>query len=161
MFEAPTYTRWRRGSTRRLLVLYSDGITEAEDPEGQPLEEPGLKAISTSIADDRRRHPGTHIVKAVERYAQASRFTDDLTILILRRARSSEAVDVRIAERRHRDQPADRRLTTRAETRGTVRPPRRRARRRARGRRAAARRSRDRASLASTGPSAASAARVS
>ena len=34
---------------------------------------------------NRRPQLGTHILKAVERYAQASRFTDDLTILILRR----------------------------------------------------------------------------
>ena len=27
----------------------------------------------------------THIIKGVERYAQASRFADDLTILILKR----------------------------------------------------------------------------
>ena len=37
---------------------------------------------------NRRRELGTHILKAVERYAQASRFADDLTILILKRARA-------------------------------------------------------------------------
>jgi serine phosphatase RsbU (regulator of sigma subunit) len=86
MFEGSTYasveTRIEPGE---MLVLYSDGITEAEDPQGQPLEEPGLQAILDSHRDESPAQLGTHIIKAVERYAQASRFTDDLTILILRR----------------------------------------------------------------------------
>ena len=68
-----------------MLVLYSDGITEAEDPDGQPFEEAGLQAILDSHPDESPAELGTHILKAVERYAQASRFTDDLTILILKR----------------------------------------------------------------------------
>ena len=68
-----------------LLILYSDGITEAENPAGQPLEEPGLQAIVESNIGDSPAELGAHIVKAVERYAQASRFADDLTILILKR----------------------------------------------------------------------------
>ena len=68
-----------------MLVLYSDGITEAEDPSGQPLEEPGLQSILDSYPEEPPAQLGIHIIKAVERYAQASRFTDDLTILILKR----------------------------------------------------------------------------
>jgi len=68
-----------------MLVLYSDGITEAEDPAGQPLEEAGLQVILDSHADEGPAALGTHIIKGVERYAQASRFADDLTILILKR----------------------------------------------------------------------------
>jgi serine phosphatase RsbU (regulator of sigma subunit) len=86
MFEGSTYssvdTRIEPGE---MLVLYSDGITEAEDPDGQPLEEPGLQAILDRHRDESPAQLGTHILKAVERHAQASRFTDDLTILILRR----------------------------------------------------------------------------
>jgi serine phosphatase RsbU (regulator of sigma subunit) len=68
-----------------MLVLYSDGITEAESPDGQPLEEPGLQGIIESHPDDGPAVLGAHIIKGVERYAQASRFADDLTILILKR----------------------------------------------------------------------------
>ena len=86
MFEGSSYTSVEtRINPGEMLVLYSDGITEAEDPEGQPLEEAGLQAILDSHPDDSPAQLGTHILKAVERYAQASRFTDDLTILILRR----------------------------------------------------------------------------
>jgi phosphoserine phosphatase RsbU/P len=68
-----------------LLILYSDGITEAENPAGQPLEEPGLQGIVDTYREDTPAELGVHILREVERYAQASRFTDDLTILILKR----------------------------------------------------------------------------
>ena len=86
MFDRSTYTAVdTRIEPGEMLVLYSDGITEAENPEGQPLEEPGLQAILDSHPDEAPAQLGTHIIKAVERHAQASRFADDLTILILRR----------------------------------------------------------------------------
>ena len=88
MFDKSTYTAVdTRIEPGELLVLYSDGITEAENPAGQPLEEPGLQAILDSYPDASPAQLGANVIKAVEQYAQASRFTDDLTILILRRAR--------------------------------------------------------------------------
>ena len=86
MFDLSSYTAVEtRIDPGDMLVLYSDGITEAENPDGQPLEEPGLQAIIDSYPDEGPAALGAHIVKGVERYAQASRFADDLTILILRR----------------------------------------------------------------------------
>jgi sigma-B regulation protein RsbU (phosphoserine phosphatase) len=86
MFDKSTYTAVEtRIEPGEMLVLYSDGITEAENPEGLPLEEPGLQAILDRHRDEPPAQLGAHIIKSVERYAQASRFTDDLTILILRR----------------------------------------------------------------------------
>lgn len=86
MFDQSTYsaveTRIEPGG---MLVLYSDGITEAENPAGQPLEEAGLQVLLESYPDESPAGLTTQIVKGVERYAQASRFTDDLTILILKR----------------------------------------------------------------------------
>ena len=86
MFDRSTYaavqTRIEPGD---MLLMYSDGITEAENPAGQPLEEPGLEAVVNSYPDATPAQLGAHIIKAVETYAQASRFADDLTILILRR----------------------------------------------------------------------------
>ena len=35
-----------------LLVLYSDGITEAENPAGQPFEETGLEQVVDAYASD-------------------------------------------------------------------------------------------------------------
>ena len=67
------------------LVLYSDGITEAEDPNGQPLEESGLEQVVSTYAPYSAAEIGTAVLKAVEVHAKASRFGDDLTILILKR----------------------------------------------------------------------------
>jgi len=68
-----------------LLVLYSDGITEAEDPNGQPLEEAGLEQVVSTYSAFSAAEIGTAVLKAVETHAKASRFGDDLTILILKR----------------------------------------------------------------------------
>ena len=69
-----------------MLVLYSDGITEAEDPEGQPFEEAGLELVVERHANEEPAEIGSRVLKAVEAHAKASRFTDDLTILLLKRS---------------------------------------------------------------------------
>ena len=68
-----------------MLVLYSDGITEAEDPAGQPFEESGLELVVDRFANDGPADIGAEVLKAVEAHARASRFADDLTILLLKR----------------------------------------------------------------------------
>jgi serine phosphatase RsbU (regulator of sigma subunit) len=68
-----------------MLVLYSDGITEAEDPEGRPLEEAGLEQVVATYSAFSAAEIGTAVLKAVEIHAKASRFRDDLTILIMKR----------------------------------------------------------------------------
>jgi serine phosphatase RsbU (regulator of sigma subunit) len=87
MFEGSTYhamdTRVEPGE---LLVLYSDGITEAENPAGQPMEESGLEAFITAHAPESPAELAPGILRAVEAHAKDSRFTDDLTVLILKRA---------------------------------------------------------------------------
>jgi len=86
MFDRTKYAAVQtRIDPGELLILYSDGITEAENPAGQPLEETGLQAVIDRHPDDSPAQLGAHIVKAVETYAQAPRFADDLTILILKR----------------------------------------------------------------------------
>jgi phosphoserine phosphatase RsbU/P len=71
------------------LVLYSDGITEAENPGGAPLEESGLEAVLARWRDANPSDLGARVLEAVEHHARDSRFTDDLTILILKRSRRS------------------------------------------------------------------------
>ena len=67
-------------------MLYSDGITEAEDPSGVPFDEAGLLALIRAHADNPDlRDIGAAIIKAVERHAQDVRFADDLTVLLARR----------------------------------------------------------------------------
>ena len=86
MFDQSTYmSAQTRVDPGELLILYSDGITEAENPAGLPLEEPGLQAVVDAYADVGAAELSVQIIKAVERYAQAPKFADDLTILILKR----------------------------------------------------------------------------
>ena len=72
-----------------MLVMYSDGITEAEDPEGQPLEEAGLQRVIDAHVGDPPSEIGRHVLRAVERHTNSTRFQDDLTILILERPQSN------------------------------------------------------------------------
>jgi sigma-B regulation protein RsbU (phosphoserine phosphatase) len=67
------------------LVLYSDGITEAEDPAGRPFEEAGLESVVERYAEQEPAEIAIQVLKAVEAHAKASRFIDDLTILLLKR----------------------------------------------------------------------------
>src|SRR3954463_15429034 len=87
MFELSTYdaveTRVEPGD---VLLMYSDGITEAEDPSGQPFEEIGLERFVAAHGGDSPAILAPAILRAVEAHARESRFTDDLTVLILKRA---------------------------------------------------------------------------
>ena len=70
-------------------MLYSDGVTEAEDPEGKPFEESGLQEVIARHSSSPPAELGGQVIKAVEVHANDSRFSDDLTILILRRKPAS------------------------------------------------------------------------
>jgi serine phosphatase RsbU (regulator of sigma subunit) len=69
-----------------LLVFYSDGITEAEDPAGQPLEESGLELLLERHAALSPSAIGAEVLAAVQAHARRARFTDDLTILTVKRS---------------------------------------------------------------------------
>ena len=66
-----------------ILVLYSDGMTEAENPAGQPFEESGLDRVVAAHGLETPAELAPTILRAVEAHARDSRFTDDLTVLIL------------------------------------------------------------------------------
>ena len=87
LFENSEYTAAEtRLEPGDLLVFYSDGITEAEDPSGQPLEESGLELILERHADQPPSAIGAEVLAAVQAHARRARFTDDLTILAVKRA---------------------------------------------------------------------------
>ena len=99
MFEDPPSARSRRCWTPgEMLVLYSDGITEAEDPAGQPFEEAGLEMVVERHATAQPAEIGTRILAAVAEHAKDSRFTDDLTILVLKRAACRLAAAASVTE---------------------------------------------------------------
>ena len=96
MFEG---SRYEAGHIRLdpgdAIVMYSDGITEAEDPAGVPFDEAGLERTLAL-------YPGTFpeataasvaqaIFDAVERHRRDSRLSDDLTVLVLSRISNSIA----------------------------------------------------------------------
>lgn len=86
MFDHSTFgEKETRIEPGELLVLYSDGITEAEDPEGRPFEEAGLQSVVDRNASDPPAELLSRVLKAVEAHSRDSRFFDDLTILILKR----------------------------------------------------------------------------
>ncbi|MGE0444818.1 MAG: hypothetical protein AB7P99_06275, partial [Vicinamibacterales bacterium] len=59
-------------------------VTEAENPEGRPFDEQGLRRVIESGWGS-ARELGWAAFEAVERHARERRLLDDLTILVLRR----------------------------------------------------------------------------
>jgi sigma-B regulation protein RsbU (phosphoserine phosphatase) len=87
MFEHATYEMGHvtigPGET---LVLYTDGITEAENYTGQAFEDSGLEAVlAARIADGDPETLAQAVIAAVEAHAGDVRLGDDLTVAILSR----------------------------------------------------------------------------
>ena len=74
-----------------LLAVYSDGITEAENPTGTPFDEVGLETALKASAHETLSGVGSAVVQSVERHTAEKRFADDLTILLLRRTAAAPA----------------------------------------------------------------------
>jgi sigma-B regulation protein RsbU (phosphoserine phosphatase) len=86
MFEASTYESHRaRLDPGDTLVLYSDGITEAENPAGRSFDEAGLETTITSATARDPEVLGRAILAAVDHHAGEARLADDLTVLVLTR----------------------------------------------------------------------------
>jgi len=77
-----------------LLAIYSDGITEAEDPKGQPFDEPGLEKVLVAERRNNVAAASAAVVRAVERHRADIRLADDLTLLLLRRSTVPSAAGV-------------------------------------------------------------------
>jgi len=86
MFEEATYTA---GSTElrpgEVIVMYSDGITEAEDALGRPFDEGGLQHVIDHVGWGSARELGWATFAAVERHIRDQKLFDDLTVLVARR----------------------------------------------------------------------------
>jgi sigma-B regulation protein RsbU (phosphoserine phosphatase) len=86
MFEHSTYTAGRAIlQPDDMITVYSDGITEAENQAGQPFDDIGLETALKANARASLTGISASVVRAVERHTDASKFADDLTILLLRR----------------------------------------------------------------------------
>jgi sigma-B regulation protein RsbU (phosphoserine phosphatase) len=93
MFEGSTY---RAGELHLhpgdALLMYSDGLTEAESPDGQPFDEAGLERTLALFAGAYQKTAaaelGNAVFEAVERHRRDQRLQDDLTVLVLSRLAS-------------------------------------------------------------------------
>jgi sigma-B regulation protein RsbU (phosphoserine phosphatase) len=95
MFEHSTYSAGRVTiEPDDLVAIYSDGITEAENPAGRPFDEAGLEAALRANRGAAISAIGAAVVRAVEQHTGDTRFADDLTILLLRRSAAFAAVGV-------------------------------------------------------------------
>ena len=77
-----------------LLAIYSDGITEAENPKGLPFDELGLETVLTAERRNNVAATCAAVVRAVERHTADTRLADDLTLLLLRRSTVPSAAGV-------------------------------------------------------------------
>jgi len=86
MFERATYTA---GTTtlepNEILVMFSDGITEAEDVNTQPFDEAGVQAVVDGQGWGSAKELGWALFEAVESHSGERRLLDDLTVLAVRR----------------------------------------------------------------------------
>jgi len=86
MFDLSAYTAgdtWLAPGD--VLVLYSDGITEAENKQGVFFDESGLEDVINRHWWEDAATLGKAIVTSVEGHATDTRLTDDLTVLAVRR----------------------------------------------------------------------------
>jgi sigma-B regulation protein RsbU (phosphoserine phosphatase) len=75
-----------------LLVLYSDGVTEAESEMGEQFGEPRLRQVITSNREKPLEEIKSAILDAVRKWAGQEQ-EDDMTLLLVRAARHKEEVD--------------------------------------------------------------------
>jgi sigma-B regulation protein RsbU (phosphoserine phosphatase) len=90
MFEGSSYESGHaRLEPGDALVMYSDGITEAEDPAGVAFDEAGLERTLAlypgTFPEATAASVGQAIFDAVERHRRDSRLGDDLSVLVLSR----------------------------------------------------------------------------
>jgi sigma-B regulation protein RsbU (phosphoserine phosphatase) len=95
MFPEATYVSGRTLlDPGDVLVMYSDGITEAENVAGVPFDEAGLQRVVESSGWASAKELGWAAFAAVERHADERRLLDDLTVLVARRLPPVPAIPV-------------------------------------------------------------------
>jgi serine phosphatase RsbU (regulator of sigma subunit) len=84
IFENPSYPQ---GSVQLrpgdLLLLYTDGVTEAEDPQGNPFGTACLLDWARGRAGQRPVEIKESLINTVRHFCGGSRQTDDLTVLVV------------------------------------------------------------------------------
>jgi sigma-B regulation protein RsbU (phosphoserine phosphatase) len=68
-----------------LLVLYTDGLSEARNPAGEEFEEKGIVASMREVASLPAREIVGRLVSGIRLFAAEAGLIDDLTLVVLRR----------------------------------------------------------------------------
>ena len=71
-----------------LVVLYSDGVSEAANPDGDELGREGLLSLARSLDAQSAQAFGTQLISALESYRGGAEPLDDQTIIVLKRTTS-------------------------------------------------------------------------
>jgi phosphoserine phosphatase RsbU/P len=66
------------------LVLFSDGVTEAMDPDDQLFGAPRLKEVLTGLMDTPLEEIQKKVLESVENFSRGAPQTDDVTLLLVR-----------------------------------------------------------------------------
>jgi len=86
MFEGSPYEAETTSlASGDVLVMYSDGITEAETSRGVPFEEQGLQTVVNAWVGGSAPELSSAVLRAVTQYVGDARVADDLTVLVLKR----------------------------------------------------------------------------
>jgi sigma-B regulation protein RsbU (phosphoserine phosphatase) len=65
------------------LVIYTDGVSEAQNPQNEMFEEAGLRRIMESFAGDTVEQLGDAIREGMRAFTQGAAQSDDITILVV------------------------------------------------------------------------------
>jgi phosphoserine phosphatase RsbU/P len=68
-----------------MLVLFSDGVTEARNNQGQELGEKGLAAFLRKHCHQRAEQAVLSLSEEVRRWCESTAFSDDFTIVLVKR----------------------------------------------------------------------------
>ena len=86
MFEGATYSAGTLVlDPGDVLLLFSDGVTEAENPSGVAFDDVGLELVIGQHWWQDLNTLGTSVLRAVEAHAAGAKIADDLTVLAVRR----------------------------------------------------------------------------
>lgn len=88
MFPGNTYTQDERPmKAGDLLVLYTDGITEAANPGGEELELTGLRALLSPFRTQPLAQLEQRVEEALDAFTGSVPISDDRTLVLIRRKR--------------------------------------------------------------------------
>lgn len=85
--EAPFHPRQIMVNPGDVLVLYTDGITEATDPDDDLFGEERLKTLVVFSVDESAQEIRDRVVKAISAFSGARGSFDDETLIVIKRIR--------------------------------------------------------------------------